>query len=267
MYSNLGPEWIEWVQTNVDRGCNPLQMFTAMVERGITRKQAAEILSLENQNLPPTSVNNPFPYGKIPKSLVSVSQCVGERGLAQLYLVRDFLTIEECQRIIEKSKNKFRPSELTVDNEPDKYYRTSQTHDFNPQDIFYQKIDQKISQLVEVPLNYAEDTQVQHYRPGNEFKQHTDYFTPHTSEWDTFGGEKGQRTWTVTVYLNSVAKGGHTDFLRLGVSIKPSPGLAVVWNNLDEFGTGNPDTLHQGSKVIQGEKYIITKWFRDRKQY
>lgn len=269
-YDDLGPGWDEWVKHNVERGCDPRHMFTAMVDSGIDRKQAAQALGLTNQPLPSTAGDNTtFPYGHIPKSLLSVSQRIVAKGApAQLHLVQDFLTAEECQRIIDKAKNKFRPSDITTaEYEPDKNYRTSQTHDFDPQDQFYQQIDRKISQLVELPLDYAEATQVQHYRRGNEFKQHTDYFEPHSLEWDTFAAENGQRTWTVTVYLNHVAEGGHTDFLRLGVSIKPQPGMAVAWNNLDEFGRGNPDTLHQGSKVTRGEKYIITKWFRDRTQY
>jgi prolyl 4-hydroxylase len=29
-------------------------------------------------------------------------------------------------------------------------------------------------------------------------------------------------------------------------------------------GTPNYDTLHEGMRVIEGTKYIITKWFRER---
>ena len=119
---------------------------------------------------------------------------------------------------------------------------------------------------MDLPLNQAEQTQVQYYQPTNEFKAHTDFFTPNTTEWEVYAGKLGQRTWTVTVYLNDVEKGGHTDFLKLGLSIKPKRGTAVIWNNLDSEGNGNQETLHRGSKVVKGEKYIITKWFRDKNQ-
>ena len=50
------------------------------------------------------------------------------------------------------------------------------------------------------------------------------------------------------------------------IKIKPKKGMAVVWNNLLENGDLNYHTMHCGKPVLEGEKYIITKWFRDRKQ-
>jgi hypothetical protein len=37
----------------------------------------------------------------------------------------------------------------------------------------------------------------------------------------------------------------------------------VIWNNMMPDGTPNYDTLHEGMRVLEGTKYIVTKWFRD----
>jgi prolyl 4-hydroxylase len=37
----------------------------------------------------------------------------------------------------------------------------------------------------------------------------------------------------------------------------------LIWNNLLPDGSPNYDTLHEGMRVTEGQKYIITKWFRE----
>ena len=36
------------------------------------------------------------------------------------------------------------------------------------------------------------------------------------------------------------------------------------WNNLQEDGTPNRNTLHEAIPVDVGSKWVITKWFRER---
>lgn len=43
----------------------------------------------------------------------------------------------------------------------------------------------------------------------------------------------------------------------------PKRGLLVIWNNMTPDGTPNYDTLHEGMRVLEGMKYIVTKWFRE----
>ena len=40
--------------------------------------------------------------------------------------------------------------------------------------------------------------------------------------------------------------------------------MALIWNNNDLNGNPNYNTLHQGNPPIKGEKFIITKWFRQK---
>ena len=64
------------------------------------------------------------------------------------------------------------------------------------------------------------------------------------------------------VYLNAVERGGETCFKRLGRCFTPVKGMALAWNNLLADGTPNPFTLHQSMPVLEGNKWVIAKWFR-----
>ena len=66
-------------------------------------------------------------------------------------------------------------------------------------------------------------------------------------------------------FLNEVKEGGHTHFVEVEASIEPKPGVLLVWNNALPDGTPNEDTLHAGTPVIKGSKYVLTKWYRTRK--
>jgi prolyl 4-hydroxylase len=66
-------------------------------------------------------------------------------------------------------------------------------------------------------------------------------------------------------YLNAVEEGGDTIFTRIGLAVPPQPGVLMVWNNALPDGTPNVDTMHTGSPVVKGAKYVITKWYRTRR--
>ena len=66
------------------------------------------------------------------------------------------------------------------------------------------------------------------------------------------------------MYLNDVAEGGGTDFPDVGLSIVPRQGRAVYFAYTGHFGEVDPLSLHAGLPVIRGEKWIATKWLRQK---
>ena len=104
--------------------------------------------------------------------------------------------------------------------------------------------------------------QIQKYSVGHEFKSHTDYFEPNTPEYSEHASVRGNRTWTCMIYLNLVEQGGETSFTAINELITPKMGRAVIWNNLTLDGNVNPKTIHAGLPILQGEKFILTTWFR-----
>src|SRR5262245_47075928 len=96
---------------------------------------------------------------------------------AELFTIEDFLDAAECRRIIEIMKGSLRRSTITVENEPDKYFRKSRTCDLSFIDVpVVRRLDRFICETMQLPPSLAEPTQGQYYDVGDEFKPHTDYF-------------------------------------------------------------------------------------------
>lgn len=264
----LNSDWQAWVKENVERGCDKEELFKIMLDNQFDPKVIQSALGLKElsqylKNL----INNEVASSQ----LFNVSEDRFEKAQkvpsnkARAYIQQDFLSKEECEQVIERIKKNLRPSTITNPNEPDQYFRTSQTCDLGiHSDEFIKYIDQKIADYLGIDPSCSEIIQGQYYQIGNEFKLHTDYFKKNSMGYDNFTARQGQRTWTFMIYLNNVEQGGHTDFPKLDLSVKPKLGTAVIWNSLDEKGRVNPNTVHWAKPIIKGEKYVITKWFRER---
>ena len=181
---------------------------------------------------------------------------------AQIYTYPDFLSDAECDTLIALIDTNSRPSTLLATSE-DPEYRTSDSSDLYrwSEDVF--AIDERIAKLLGIPSENAETLQGQRYAPNQQFRAHCDYFHETSGYWQRMLETGGQRTWTAMAYLNDVEEGGATWFPRAGIRFKPRRGLLVIWNNMMPDGTPNYDTLHEGTRVVEGTKYIVTKWFRE----
>ena len=179
----------------------------------------------------------------------------------ELFVVRGFLDPATCAALIERIDERRRPSEI-ADDIGIANFRTSETCDLDWRDPVVGAVDGKLSALLGLPLDASEPIQGQRYAPGQEFKPHTDTFEPGGFDFYLHTAERGQRTWTAMIYLNTPEGGGATRFKSIGKTIQPETGKLLAWNNLLPDGRPNPATLHQGMKVRRGTKYILTKWFR-----
>jgi prolyl 4-hydroxylase len=144
--------------------------------------------------------------------------------------------------------------------------RTSSGMYFPPmlQDKHIDHLEKKIAQLTSLPQKNGEWIQVLRYKPSQEYRPHYDFFDP-----QTLGGVEtlkrgGQRVVTCILYLKEPLVGGETVFPLLGVSIPPKKGSLLVFYNCDEKGQVFYETLHGGAPVIEGEKWIATKWIRQK---
>jgi prolyl 4-hydroxylase len=183
----------------------------------------------------------------------------------ELFIVRNFLDLDSCAALIERIDERRRPSEI-ADDIGVANFRTSETCDLDWRDPVVGEVDRRISALLGLPLDASEPIQGQRYAPGQEFKPHTDTFEPGGYDFYLHTAETGQRTWTAMIYLNEPDEGGGTRFKLIGKTIQPQTGKLLAWNNLLPDGRPNPATLHQGMRVRRGTKYILTKWFRERRR-
>jgi len=181
----------------------------------------------------------------------------------ELYQRRNFLGADLAARLIGLIEEGRRPSTL-ADHNGDGNFRTSETCDLSHENPSVRALEDRLHELNGIDPALGEPVQGQRYEVGQEFKPHTDYFTPGGQDFEKFCAVSGQRTWTFMVYLNEVEAGGATRFKTIGKTIRPERGKLLCWNNASPDGTMNPDTLHHGMKVRRGVKYIITKWYREK---
>ncbi len=181
---------------------------------------------------------------------------------AQFYYRPDFLTPEQCEDLVTLIDANRRPSTLLSDN-PDSGFRTSDSCDMDRWSPFVRPIDESIAGLLGIDPDHGETMQGQRYAPGQQFRAHHDYFHVREGYYSEVTKQGGQRTWTAMIYLNDVTEGGATWFPQAGIKVSPKRGLLLAWNNMLPDGSPNPATLHEGMAVVEGVKYIVTKWFRE----
>ncbi len=124
------------------------------------------------------------------------------------------------------------------------------------------RIEARIARLVHWPVENGEGLQILRYAPGAQYRPHYDYFDPHESGTAAILRRGGQRVATLIIYLCEPDQGGATTFPDVHLEIAPKRGNAVF------FSYERPDpstfTLHGGAPVTAGEKWIATKWLRER---
>lgn len=189
----------------------------------------------------------------------------------RIYLIQNFLTQAECDHIISEAKDKLVRSAVidpeTGDDSIDDV-RTSYGMDFlNHQDPVLANIEKRIANYTQVPVEYGEALQVLNYGVGAEFVPHHDYFEKQFPGHHVHLEQQGQRLATLIMYLNNVEDGGETIFPEAKVVVKPIKGNAVLFYNCTPDGKEDPLTLHAGTPVHKGEKWIVTKWLRERPYY
>lgn len=142
--------------------------------------------------------------------------------------------------------------------------RTSSDASIDPvlEDLALRVVQLRLAQATGIELVHAEHLVVLRYAPGEQYRPHRDYLPP-----EAVAGNRpqaGNRVRTICTYLNAVEAGGETEFPHAGISVAPSPGRAVVFDNLHADGRPDPDSLHAGLPVTRGEKWLATLWLRKR---
>jgi prolyl 4-hydroxylase len=113
------------------------------------------------------------------------------------------------------------------------------------------------------PVENGEGLQILQYGPGAEYKPHYDYFDPAEPGTPTILKRGGQRVATLVMYLAEPEKGGGTVFPDVHMEVAPRRGNAVFFSY--ERPHPSTHTLHGGAPVLAGEKWIATKWLRERR--
>lgn len=228
-----------------------------------------------------TSTNVPVPYFATWPECPFKYELINEA--ISLYLIHDVLTPEQIEILKQLPGEKFQDAPiglnagLTTGQEAayQPELRKSQSFDYKwrraeekldgARSEIVNQVTNLVHQLLGISKSQLEHLQIIKYRQYDFFKAHSDQYNPRSHP-GFF--QNNPRMWTALIYLNTVEKGGSTDFLNIGVSVKAVQGKMVVWYNRpyedDENDPFKMEGLHQGGEVEEGEKWIVSFFTRQK---
>lgn len=189
----------------------------------------------------------------------------------RIFKFKNFATPEECDTLIQMANDRLKLSTLYAGegNFNDAKTRSSKDMFFGPDETKW--LDERIARATRIPASHGESLTVIHYDEQQQYLPHFDYFQyGEDAATDNLLNTYGNRLATFIVYLNDMDEdaGGTTSFPHAAagrVSVRPRKGDATFFYNMSPDGAVDPSSLHTGSPVLKGEKWIATKWIRQKK--
>ncbi len=289
MTQAITPELRQWIVAQAQQGFAADAVLKSMMDSGWKEDIAIEALettlrehlagvqksAAQDPTVLPTSLPAAVP---VPRPAVDESPLyldAGDRRVSVLSSISNphivvfgnVLSDDECDALIAAAKPRMNRS-LTVatktGGEELNADRTSNGMFFRrDENDVVKTLEARLAALVNWPIENGEGLQILHYRPGTEYKPHYDYFDPNEPGTPTILKRGGQRVATIIMYLSEPEKGGGTTFPDVQLEVAPKRGNAVFFS----YDRAHPSTktLHGGAPVIAGEKWIATKWLRERR--
>ena len=166
---------------------------------------------------------------------------------------------EECEALIQLSKDFLQRSKIGSTKEVSDIRTSSGAFLTDVKNHILARVEKRVSAIMGIPIEHGEGLHILNYKPGQEYKEHLDYFAP------TSKAAKNNRISTLVLYLNDVEEGGTTFFPKLNLTVCPQKGMAVYFEYFYNDSIINELTLHAGAPVVKGEKWIATQWMRRQK--
>ena len=276
LYPTITPDLKNWI-TSQAVSFTPETLWNTMIQSGWHRLTSAVALEVVlNIKLLPEELplGTPKPRPQVNMEGMPLYLDAGDKKVSVLTVVNkphvvifsNVLSSEECDQLVESARPKLKRSQ-TVDiktgGEEVNDVRTSNGMFFQiGQNEIVKKLESRIATLVNWPIEKGEGLQILQYKPGAEYKPHYDYFDPNLSSSAIALKNGGQRVGTFIIYLHEPEQGGGTVFPDINLEVIPRKGNAVFFSY--EEDSPESKTLHGGSPVIKGEKWIATKWLRER---
>lgn len=278
----------DWIQHNLARGCSLDVLVSSMQEQGFQPEVASALVAAfmtalaQGAALPQGSISieadtdTAYVYElprlaagtvlQTPDRAVSVALRLSAPALAVL---ENVISADECEALMALARPRLRPSTVV---DPETGEERVEAHR-DSEGMFFQlsenpliaRLDQRISALMNMPLENGEGLQVLRYGPGTQSTPHFDFLIPSNATNQASLARSGQRVSTLVIYLNTVESGGETVFPELGLSVSPQQGNAVYFEYCNSLNQLDSKSLHAGAPVQQGEKWVLTKWMRQRR--
>ncbi len=268
----ISPELREWILATSRAGHAPRTVVELMRSHGYdprqSRSMVAEVLKLPLATLLADADAPLVRRTRHPEAPLAMA---GDRGVRvslsvtkpALRVLDGLLTGEECDELVALARPRLARA-LTVDatgNLQVDHRRTSAGMFFKLGELpLVAQLEQRIAGLLDIPVSHGEGLQILHYLPGQEYTPHYDWFDPEQPGFAAVTERGGQRIASVVMYLNTPEAGGGTAFPAAGLTVTALRGSAVYF----AYESGDTSSLHAGLPVLGGEKWIATKWLRER---
>ncbi|HTV85230.1 MAG TPA: 2OG-Fe(II) oxygenase [Dyella sp.] len=273
-HSPITPELRDWILSTTRDGHSVEAVLKLMLDSGYDARQSRTIVAtvlnmpisaLDARAQSPKTQGRRTRHPEPPQAIaegrtIDVSLSVESPALRVL---GNLLSQGECEALVLEAKPRLQRA-MTVDSDGKQQVdarRTSEGMFFGiGETTLVKRIEQRIAALLNIPVEHGEGLQVLHYLPGQQYEPHYDWFDPEQPGFAAITAKGGQRIASVVMYLNTPEAGGGTAFPEIGLTVTALRGSAVYF----AYDTGDTASLHAGLPVTKGEKWIATKWLRER---
>lgn len=283
----FSPDLSSWLVQNLDRGVTPAALMSTMVSQRMEPRAARAIIDAfvtarrEGRAVPLDSVpldDAELDYVAEPPRIGNGSSIVaGDRQIRvlargerpTLAILAAVVSGQECAELIAMAKPRLKPSTVLdphTGQDVVAAYRSSLGMFFRPQENpLVARLEQRFAQLMNLPVENGEGLQVLYYPPQAGSAPHFDFLQPSTEASRHSIERSGQRVSTLVTYLNDVEQGGETVFPEAAWSVTPQQGHALYFEYCNSRGQVDPRSLHAAAPVQRGEKWVASKWMRQRR--
>lgn len=202
--------------------------------------------------------------------------------------LHDVMSPEECDELLELARPRVRRStvidSVTGESKIDPIRTSEQCFLNRGKFPLVTMLENRLARITMLPPYHGEDLQVLKYGVGQKYDAHHDVGELDSKSGAQLAAEGGHRVATVLLYLTDVEEGGETHFplegreglerLRRGhidyktceggLRVAPRAGDALLFWNVHPNATLDKRALHGGCPVVRGEKWVATKWIRDK---
>jgi prolyl 4-hydroxylase len=179
---------------------------------------------------------------------------VGKMVEPLILILDNVLSFTECDALIDLASNRMKRAKIGGSHAVSDIRTSSNMFFEESENEMIEKIETRVSELMNIPISHAEPLQILHYKTGEQYHPHFDYFTSENVV--------NNRISTLVMYLNDMAIGGETYFPSLRLAVSPKKGSAVYFEYFYNDSRLNELTLHAGNPVEVGEKWVATQWMR-----
>ena len=273
-----------WLRSQILKGVDPNELVAAMVQAQRPHDVASLLVNLALQDIylgtsavdqdpricvrtPPETIVAPHADDHWVDGGDRKVRKVMSLGSLDVVIYEGLVSDEECDHIITKAEPRLERSKVVGPNMSDLEVpiRTSDGMFLDVgEDAVVAAVERRISTITQLPVSHGEGLQVLRYRGAQEYRPHFDFFEPQSPDDARKIQFGGNRVGTMIVYLSDVERGGGTYFPQLKLAIHPKRGSALWFGYLGADGVPDMRSEHAGMPVFEGEKWIMTKWLRQK---